>query len=69
MIKKILYILDKKQIDKGIKWIFSLTKKQKDKIDRNARDIAVKNYKQSIITKKYIEVYKDIIEKNCFKNI
>ena len=44
-------------------------KKQKNKIDRNSRDIAVKNYKQSIITKKYIEVYKDIIEKNCFKKI
>tara|TARA_B100000900_G_C20497828_1_gene682428 strand:+ start:195 stop:404 length:210 start_codon:yes stop_codon:yes gene_type:complete len=69
MIKQILYILDKKQIDNGIKWIFSLTKKQKNKIDRNPRDIAVKNYKQSIITKKYIEVCKDIIKKNCFKNI
>lgn len=68
--KKNGYVVkDKKQIDKGIKWIFSLAKKQKNKIDRNPRDIAVKNYKQSIITKKYIEVYKDIIEKNCFKNI
>jgi len=68
--KKNGYIVDdKQQIDRGIKWMFSLTKEQKNKIDRNSRNIAVKNYKQSIITKKYIDLYKDIIKKKCFKNI
>ena len=67
MIKQILYILDKKQIDNGIKWIFSRTKKQKKLIDQYSRKFAIRNYNQQLITKKYIDLYKDIIKKEMNK--
>jgi|TARA_B110001452_G_scaffold237501_1_gene217382 glycosyltransferase involved in cell wall biosynthesis len=65
--KKNGYIVENKtEINRGINWIFSLSKKQKKIIDQNSRDIAVKNYKQSNITKKYIDLYKDIIKEEVF---
>ena len=54
-----------KQIDKGISWIFSRTIKQKNTIDQNSRDIVVKKYEQSIITKKYINLYKSLIKEEA----
>ena len=54
---------NKEKLDNGIKWIFSRTKKQKKLIDQYSRKFAIRNYNQQLITKKYIDLYKDIIKK------
>jgi len=47
----------------GIKWILSLPEKDYKKVSQNAREKIIKNYNSKLIAKKYIELYKKIINK------